>query len=122
MRCTGFCIKNTGTHTRNIALTGLIKSQILFRFSPYAAGRVKDSKALREAYGTAIELLSEFYTAMGQNQALYQAYVQLAASDEFSHFTPAQRQTIEQALRDFTLSGVGLTGEAKTQFASIFWL
>ena len=87
-------------------------------FSPIShLNSVKDSKALREAYGTAIELLSEFYTAMGQNQALYQAYVQLAASDEFSQYTPAQRQTIEQALRDFTLSGVGLTGEAKTQFA-----
>ncbi len=80
---------------------------------------VMNSDELREAYEEAQRLLTDYYTSMGQNKALYEAYVTLAESQGFHALDQAQQKTITDAVRDFTLSGVGLEGEAKARYKNI---
>ncbi len=80
---------------------------------------VKQSEALRNAYEPCIPKLSELYTRMGQNEALFSVYQSLADSDEYLQYSPAQKATIKKALRDFELSGVALPAEKKAQFATL---
>lgn len=69
---------------------------------------VKNSPELREAYEKALPLLSEYGTWVGQHAGLYQAYRSLKEGDAFTQLTKPQRKAIENALRDFELSGISL--------------
>ncbi len=80
---------------------------------------VKNSDEIREAYGKALTLLTEYGTEMSQHQALYQAYLKLRDSDEFSGLAQAQQKSIENALRDFRLGGVALEGHERERFKDI---
>ena len=80
---------------------------------------VINAKEFREAYNRCLPKLSEYSTEMGQNQRLYEAYKSIAESEQFSVLDAAQKKTIQNALRDFHLSGVGLTKEKKQRFKEI---
>ncbi|MDD1650368.1 MAG: oligopeptidase A [Methylococcaceae bacterium] len=80
---------------------------------------VVNSDELREAYNACLPLLSEYATEVGQNDALYQAYHSLAERPDFALLDRAQRKIIENALRDFRLSGVALPAEQKQRFKDI---
>lgn len=80
---------------------------------------VVNSAELREAYEACLPLLSEYSTFVGQHKGLYQAYKQLAESEEFGSYNPAQRKTITDALRDFELSGIGLAAEQQQRYGEI---
>lgn len=80
---------------------------------------VKNSPELREAYQQCLPLLSEYGTWMGQHAGLYQAYKALHDSEEFSRLTPAQRKAVENSLRDFELSGIGLPAEQQQRYGEI---
>ena len=78
-----------------------------------------DSPALREAYSAAEETLTEFYTALGQNRALYEAVVAVSQSPDFAKLSRAERSVVEDSLRGFRLSGVALQEPERTRFAAI---
>ena len=80
---------------------------------------VVNSAELREAYESCLPLLSEFSTWLGQHEGLYQKYQQLAQSAEYARLTAAQQKVIQNALRDFKLSGIGLSAEKKQRYAEI---
>ncbi|MGI5308250.1 oligopeptidase A [Rheinheimera sp. WS51] len=80
---------------------------------------VLNSAELREAYDSCLPLLSEFSTWLGQHEGLYQAYQALAQSDEYASLTEAQKKVIENALRDFSLSGIGLSADKKQRYGEI---
>lgn len=80
---------------------------------------VKNSTELREAYEACLPLLSEFSTWVGQHQGLYQAYLQLRNSTEFTTYSEAQKKVIENALRDFKLSGISLPSEKQKRYGEI---
>jgi oligopeptidase A len=80
---------------------------------------VVNSEALREAYNTCLPMLSKFGTELGQNEALYQAYKTLADSDEYTKLDTAQKKVIDNALRDFRLSGVELNEADREQYKQI---
>jgi len=80
---------------------------------------VMNSPELREAYESCLPLLSQYYTEMGQNQALFEAYQQLAASDEFATLDQAQQTILEHALRDFKLSGIALPPEQQKRYGEL---
>ncbi len=80
---------------------------------------VADSEALRAAYNACIPKLSAYATELGQNEKLYQAYKALAEATEFQQYDKAQKKVIMNELRDFKLSGVALTGEAKERYKQI---
>lgn len=80
---------------------------------------VMNSEALREAYNTSLPLLSEYATEMGQNTALYAAFREVVEGAEYARLDTAQRKVVDNALRDFRLSGVALEGEQKARFKDI---
>lgn len=80
---------------------------------------VLNSEALRTAHDACLPLLSEFQTYVGQHEGLYQAYRELAESDDFPLLSGAQRKEIQNTLRDFRLSGIGLPAEAQQRYGEI---
>ncbi len=80
---------------------------------------VKNSPELRAAYQACLPLLSEYSTWVGQHKGLYQAYEKLKNSPEFAHYDLAQQKTIDNALRDFKLSGISLSTEKQKRYGEI---
>ncbi|MFQ1895333.1 oligopeptidase A [Aeromonas sp. 164P] len=80
---------------------------------------VLNSEALREAHDACLPLLSEFQTYVGQHEGLYQAYLALSQSDDFPLLSGAQRKEIQNTLRDFRLSGIGLPADAQQRYGEI---
>lgn len=80
---------------------------------------VKNSPELREAYQACLPLLSEYSTWVGQHKGLYNAYFALKNSPEFADYSVAQKKSIENALRDFDLSGIALPEEKQKRYGEI---
>lgn len=80
---------------------------------------VANTKELREAYHQCLPKLSDYGTQVGQNKALYEAYVALKTAPIFTSLDKAQQKSITNALRDFELSGVALPEAQKAQFAAL---
>ncbi len=80
---------------------------------------VLDSPALREAYNANLPKLTQYWTELGQNEALFEKYKALAASPGFSSLSKARQRIVENAIRDFRLSGAELPPERKQRFAQI---
>ncbi len=80
---------------------------------------VKNSPELREAYEQSLPLLSEFGTWVGQHAGLYNAYRNLKQGDAFNQLTKAQQKAVDNSLRDFELSGIGLDAEKQKRYGEI---
>ncbi len=80
---------------------------------------VVNSDALRAAYNACLQKISEYSTEMGQNEKLFKAYQSVANSPDFSQLETAQQKIINNALRDFHLSGVDLPQDKKQRFKEI---
>ena len=80
---------------------------------------MKNSPELRDAYQACLPLLSEYSTWVGQHKGLYNAYLALKNSPEFATYSVAQKKAIENALRDFELSGIGLSEEKQKRYGEI---
>ena len=79
---------------------------------------VMNSDPLREAYNACLPLLSAYYTEISHNQALYQAFEHIRAT-EYEQLNPTQQKIIDNELRDFKLSGVALNEADKKRFAEL---
>lgn len=79
---------------------------------------VQNSPELREAYNEALLKLSDYGTTFGQHQGLYQAYKAIAESPGFAKLSQAKQKALQDSLRDFTLSGIGLPKDKQKQFAA----
>jgi oligopeptidase A len=80
---------------------------------------VKDSPALREVYGPTLEKLTEHGTELGQHRGLYEAVAAVRRAPAFGSLDRARRTLVEDALRDFELSGVALEEPARSRFKAI---
>ena len=80
---------------------------------------VKNSDAIRAAYNACLPKLSEYAAEMGQNRPLFEAFREFSNSEEYTRISQAQRKIIENALRDFRLSGVDLTEEKRARYKEI---
>jgi oligopeptidase A len=80
---------------------------------------VMDSPPLREAYNASLPKISQYWTELGQNQALFQKYKELAGSESFASLSRARKKIVENALRDFRLGGAELPPEKKKIYAAI---
>ncbi len=80
---------------------------------------VQNTDEMREAYNACLPKLSEYFTELGQNEKLYQAFEAFAATDAFQTLTTAQKKVITNSLRDFRLSGIGLEGEQQKRYAEL---
>ncbi|GAA0217347.1 oligopeptidase A [Methylophaga marina] len=80
---------------------------------------VVNSDELRKAYNACLPMLSEFGTELGQNEDLYRAYKQLAESAVYPSLDTAQKKVIDNAVRDFRLSGVELNQADRDEYKNI---
>jgi oligopeptidase A len=80
---------------------------------------VLNTPALREAYNANLGRVTEFHTRLGADERLYAKYKALADAPSAAALSPARRQALAHALRDFVLSGADLQGQAKARFAAI---
>ncbi len=80
---------------------------------------VVNSDALRQAYNAVLPKLTQYYTEQGQNERLYDAYRQLADSEEFSQLDLSQQTLVNHALRDFHLSGIDLPAEQRLHYGEL---
>ncbi|ORU90078.1 MAG: oligopeptidase A [Cycloclasticus sp. symbiont of Poecilosclerida sp. M] len=98
----------------------LIGDELNRMWSPVShMNSVINDDAWREAYSNCLPKLSEYATEMGQNQDLYQAYQLIKESAEFSSLERAQQKVIDNAIRDFKLSGVALSDKNKKRYMQI---
>ena len=89
-------------------------------FSPVShLNSVQNSPELREAYEQCLPLLSEYGTWVGQHEGLYQAYRSLKEGAGFAVLTKPQKKAVENSLRDFELSGIGLPKEKQQRYGEI---
>jgi len=80
---------------------------------------VVNSDESRAAYNACLPKLSDYATEMGQNERLYQAYKSIANGAEYPKLDVAQKKIIDNALRDFHLSGVALPAQDKERYKTI---
>jgi len=80
---------------------------------------VVNSDELREAYNACLPILTDYSTEYGQNEDLYRAFQALADGSEYPSLDEAQRKIIDNALRDFRLSGVALPPGQKARYKEI---
>src|SRR5439155_716646 len=80
---------------------------------------VLGSPALRAAYNANLSKISQYWTELGQNQALFEKYKALRDSPEFAQLSKARRKIVDNALRDFRLGGAELPPDGKARFAAI---
>jgi len=80
---------------------------------------VVNNESLRAAYNACLPKLSEYASEVGQNQALYQAYRSIRDSKVFDTLDRAQQKVIDNALRDFHLSGIDLPEAQQQRYKAI---
>ena len=80
---------------------------------------VVNSDALRDVYNECLPILSEYGTEMGQHEGLYKAYRQIADGEEYTQLDMAQKKVIDNALRDFRLSGIELDQEKRDRYKKV---
>ena len=76
---------------------------------------VADTPELRAAYNAELPRITEFWTRLSANEALYDKYKAINPST----LNTEQQHARELALRNFVLSGAELTGAGKERFAAI---
>jgi len=80
---------------------------------------VMDNPPLREAYNANLPKISQYWTELGQDLALFQKYKELERSPQFAALSAARKKIVENALRDFRLGGAELPLEKKQRYAEI---
>ncbi|WP_114811447.1 M3 family metallopeptidase [Paraburkholderia kururiensis] len=80
---------------------------------------VADTPELRAVYGENLPRVTEFWSSVGQNLALYEKYKAIAASGDFALLSGERRKILDNALRDFRLSGAELPEDQKPRFAEL---
>ncbi len=76
---------------------------------------VADTPELRSAYNAELPRITDFFTRLGANEALYAKYKAISSSS----LNAEQSRAHTLALRNFVLSGAKLQGQAKERFAAI---
>lgn len=77
---------------------------------------VMNNDALRAAYNACLPKLSEYGTEVGQNRALCEGFRAIASQ---GHPDASRRKLLEDALRDFRLSGVDLAADKQARYKAI---
>ncbi|MDX9740943.1 MAG: oligopeptidase A [Gammaproteobacteria bacterium] len=89
-------------------------------WSPVAhLNAVVNTRELRDAYNACLPVLSAYMTELGQSEPLYRAWRALRDGDGFDRLSAPQRKLIDNALRDFRLSGIELDETARARYRDI---
>ena len=80
---------------------------------------VMDTPELRATYNENQPKVTEFWTELGQNLALFDKYKALKANASYADLSATRKKIIDNAIRDFRLGGAELSAEKKERFAQI---
>jgi oligopeptidase A len=80
---------------------------------------VVDTPELRATYNDNQPKVTEFWTELSQNEALFDKYKALRAASDFDALSPARKRIIDNAIRDFRMGGAELPAAQKERFAEI---
>jgi oligopeptidase A len=80
---------------------------------------VVDDEALRDSYRECLPIVSDYATSLAQDERIYQMFKRVQDGPDFAGLDNAQRKLVENALRDFHLSGVDLPQTKKQRFKEI---
>lgn len=80
---------------------------------------VSESESIRTAYMAALPKITRYWSEFGQNQKIHQAYQSIVNSLQYVAFSKEQKKVIDNALRDFRLSGVALPPEKRNLFLQL---
>ena len=78
---------------------------------------VAQTPEIRAAYNEQLPAVSSFYTRLSADERLFQRY--LALREQATDLSAARRKGLDNAIRDFELSGARLQGAAKERHAQI---
>ena len=73
----------------------------------------------RKAFNAGLPKVTEYGLEFSQNEVLFKAYERLAESAGYVAFSPARKKVIDDALRDFRLSGIALPTDQKARYKAI---
>jgi len=80
---------------------------------------VMDTPEWREAYNAMLPEVTRYYAELGQNLALFAKYRTLRDSPAFAQLSATQQRIVDNAVRDFRLSGAELPEDQKPRFQAI---
>ncbi|MBE0494641.1 MAG: M3 family metallopeptidase [Thiomicrospira sp.] len=80
---------------------------------------VRNADDWHAAYDACLQKVTEYHTEVGQNQALFARFNQLANSPAYAELNIAQKKVVDNALRDFRLSGIALPAAQQAQYKQI---
>jgi oligopeptidase A len=80
---------------------------------------VADTPELRAVYGENLPRVTEFWSSVGQNLALYEKYKAITTHNSFELLSGERKKILDNALRDFRLSGAELPEDQKPRFAEL---
>jgi oligopeptidase A len=80
---------------------------------------VVDTPELRATFNENQPKVTEFWTALAQNEALFDKYKALRASPGFATLSAARQRIVDNAIRDFRMGGAELPADKKERFAAI---
>ena len=80
---------------------------------------VADAPALRAAYTENMARVVDFYTRVGADERLFAKYQAVLADPRSASLSAPRLRALNNAIRDFKLSGAELTGAAKTRYAEL---
>jgi len=73
----------------------------------------------RKAFNACLPKVTEYGLEVSQNEALFHAYERLKAQPGFAGFSATRKKVVEDALRDFRLSGIALPPKEKARYKDI---
>src|SRR5258706_11800455 len=80
---------------------------------------VVNTPELREAFNLNLPKITAFYTDCGQDERLFARYRAIASATTFASLDPARRKLVDNALRDFRLSGAELPSDKKARLKAV---
>ena len=80
---------------------------------------VMNSVELRDAHTACLAMITDYTTEVGQNRPLFEAYQAMAESAQYDSLSQAGRKVIDNALRDFRLSGIDLPESEQARFSEL---
>ena len=88
-------------------------------FQPIAhLNYVKNSPKTQEVYSSLLPVLTEYYTNLGQDERIYKAFKEIYENEK-ENLTYEQVKVLEDSIKDFELSGVGLEEEKREKVKQI---
>ncbi|PIE44860.1 MAG: oligopeptidase A [Gammaproteobacteria bacterium] len=80
---------------------------------------VMNTDAWRQAYQACQPIISQYAAEMSQHTGLHRFYCALRDSDAFDQYDEARKKLVNDAIRDFRLSGVNLDDDKKAKYQQL---